>query len=192
MEKISHRLIYWYYLGCYNFYSQFLISRGNVTTYEWIHGEPPLVVEEPKIDLGEELEDQEVTDKNDEIDFDFDMSADIDLSQVQLEAPIEIDWGSLNEAADGSDDTVIDWDSVECVVQVSKSEFVFLNCRIEKLQPTLANAFFQLEIDGVEGGVARDADALTILDNRKTRNLILNDLHELVKFFHKVMFLLST
>lgn len=43
--------------------------------------------------------------------------------------------------------------------------------------------YFQLESDGVEGGIARDTDALTILDNRKTRNLILNDLHELVNFF---------
>ena len=36
-----------------------------------------------------------------------------------------------------------------------------------------------LEESGNEGGVARDSDALTLLDNRKTRNLILDELHEL-------------
>lgn len=77
-----------------------------------------MVVEEPKIDLGEDPVDKEITEKHDEIDFDFDLSADIDLSQVQLEAPIEIDWGNLNEATDGRDDPVIDWDAVECAVEV--------------------------------------------------------------------------
>jgi hypothetical protein len=66
----------------------------------------------------------EATEKNDEIDFDFDMSADIDLSQVQLEAPIDIDWGDLNEGIDVSEDPVIDWDAVECVVQVSLINFI--------------------------------------------------------------------
>ena len=32
------------------------------------------------------------------------------------------------------------------------------------------------------GGVARDSDALSLLDNRKTRNLFLDDLHELECF----------
>ena len=40
-----------------------------------------------------------------------------------------------------------------------------------------------LEESGNEGGVARDSDALTLLDNRKTRNLILDELHELQAFY---------
>ena len=42
--------------------------------------------------------------------------------------------------------------------------------------------FFQVEEAGTEGGVARDTDALSLLDNRKTRNLLLDDLHELECF----------
>jgi len=159
-----------------------LISRGNVTTYEWVHGEPPLVIEEPKIDLGEDQTDLDTMDKNDEIDFDFDMSADIDLSNVQLEAPIEIDWGDLNEVPSVIDDPLIDWDSVDCEIKVSffcSQVFLsFSNGNILKMYNFLS--LFKLESDGVDGGVARDSDALSILDNRKTRNLILNDLHELV------------
>ena len=41
---------------------------------------------------------------------------------------------------------------------------------------------FQVEEAGTEGGVARDTDALSLLDNRKTRNLLLDDLHELECF----------
>ncbi len=44
------------------------------------------------------------------------------------------------------------------------------------------NRHFQIEGDGMEGGVARDSDALSLLDNRKTRNLLLDDLHELECF----------
>ncbi len=59
---------------------QFLIDRGNVTTYEWIHGEAPLSVEEPRLDFGDDddgggndaTHDAGVTD-NVDIDFDFDL-----------------------------------------------------------------------------------------------------------------------
>ena len=92
------------------------MDRGNVTTYEWIHGEPPLSIEHPKLDFGDDDDNENVeTSKNVEIDFDLDFSAPVDLSGVELEAPVEIDWGELE---DEDVETKIDWDAVDTVAEV--------------------------------------------------------------------------
>ncbi len=100
---------------------QFLIQRGNVTTYEWIHGEAPLTIEEPKLDFGDDSVDNDDDEGNQtqnvEIDFDLDFSAPVDLSGVELEAPVDIDWGDL-EGGEDVDDVKIDWDAVDVVSEV--------------------------------------------------------------------------
>ena len=74
----------------------------------------------------------------------------------------EIDWGEIvvdeDEGAAAPDD--IDWD----IVDVAGDD---------------GGVVITLEESGNEGGTARDSEALSILDNRKTRNLILDELHEL-------------
>ena len=96
-----------------------MIDRGNVTTYEWTYGEPPLSVEEPKLDFGDDDEKAEAADgvaDNVEIDFDVDL---VDLSGVELEAPVDIDWGDLEVVNDDDDaDVKIDWDAVDIVPEV--------------------------------------------------------------------------
>ena len=101
-----------------------MIERGNVTTYEWTYGEPPLSVEEPKLDFGDDDENAaaDVGNGNAEIDFDLDM---VDLTNVELEAPVEIDWGDLEVVNDDDSDVKIDWDAVDVVPDVQ----VKLACR---------------------------------------------------------------
>ena len=77
----------------------FLMERGNVTTYEWIHGEQPLSVEEPKMDFGKEEQEAEEADVGDRIDFGED-EAGIDFGDDDDDAGGggggEIDWGDLD------------------------------------------------------------------------------------------------
>lgn len=99
-----------------------MIQRGNVTTYEWIHGEAPLTIEEPKLDFGDDSvdnddDDEGISTQNVEIDFELDFSAPVDLSGVELEAPVDIDWGDL-EAVEDVEDVKIDWDAVDVVSEV--------------------------------------------------------------------------
>ena len=96
-----------------------MIERGNVTTYEWTYGEPPLSVEEPKLDFGDDDENAaaDVGNGNAEIDF--------DLTNVELEAPVEIDWGDLEVVNNDDSDVKIDWDAVDVVPDVQ----VKLSCR---------------------------------------------------------------
>jgi hypothetical protein len=43
----------------------------------------------------------------------------VDLSNVKLEAPVEIDWGDLEVVDDETtDDVKIDWDAVDVVAEV--------------------------------------------------------------------------
>ncbi len=64
----------------------FLLERGNVTSYEYAHGEAPLTVEEPKL---------AAADYNEEaVSTDIDWGDDGVEENVEL-APAEIDWGDL-------------------------------------------------------------------------------------------------
>ena len=73
----------------------------------------------------------------------------------------EIDWGEIVVDEDeGAAPDDIDWD----IVDVAGDD---------------GGVVITLEESGNEGGTARDSEALSILDNRKTRNLILDELHEL-------------
>ena len=128
----------------------FLMSKGNVTTYEWVHGEPPLEIVEPQLDFGDDEENAGAA----EIDFNID-----EIGDVELDTGGEINWDNLDSADAGIE---IDWGAVDTDVAIEG---------------------LTVEESGNEGGVARESDALSILDNRKTRNLILDELHELQAFF---------
>merc|ERR1712117_676306 len=142
---------------------RFLIERGNVTTYEWMHGEAPLSVEEPKLDFGDEDAeegDNEAIDFGEgSIDFGGGSGDQIDFGNtddVELDSGADIDWGNLGNSGDDAGGAEIDWSNAEdTAVEIT------------------------VEDGGVSGGVARDSDALSLLDNRRTRTLILDELAEL-------------
>lgn len=144
---------------------RFLVERGNVTTYEWMHGEAPLSIEEPKLDFGDEGAEDGGVDAIDfgegSIDFgggegggdqiDFGSTDDVDL-----DSGADIDWGNLGSSRDDAGGGEIDWSTADdATVEIT------------------------VEDGGVSGGIARDSDALSLLDNRRTRTLILDELAEL-------------
>ena len=96
-----------------------------MTTYEWTYGEPPLSVEEPKLDFGDDDENAAADIGNGNAEIDFDLDHDHDLTNVELEAPVEIDWGDLEVVNDDDADVKIDWDAVDVVPDVQ----VKLSCR---------------------------------------------------------------
>ncbi|KAJ1520518.1 hypothetical protein ONE63_003641 [Megalurothrips usitatus] len=140
----------------------FMIERGNTTTYEWIHKEKPLRIEEPPLNIALDDEDEkqgDVIDFGDGIDF-GDTSEGIDFGDdVQLETG-EIDWG----AGDGIQ-----------MEETSNAEEIDFNISLEE-------SGIEIQGGGLEGGVASGADALTILDNPSTRADFINDLLEIQSF----------
>nr|CAG4643277.1 EOG090X07S9 [Ilyocryptus agilis] len=134
---------------------QHIIEHGNTTVYEWRYGEPPLKIEEAPVFI--ELEAPATSD--DAIDF-GDAVIDFGSGEVELETG-DIDWGQIDMLPDAHEATVdfssADDATVDIVVQSA----------------------------GVEGGVAKDNEALTMLDYHKTRNMFVDDIMELNAFLRQ-------
>ena len=144
---------------------RFLVEHGNVTTYEWKYREKPITVEEPTMVFEEKDEDNGAPDSggidfgDDEIDFggdEIDFGGD---SGAEIDFGDEIDFGEPSEAPP-SDDAPIDFSAVDM------SDIV-------------------VEEGGMAGGVARDEEALRLLDNRRTRAIIIDELEELRGFLEQ-------
>ena len=138
---------------------KFLIENGNVTTYEWKYKEKPISIEENVLVFEDEEDDKE--DNGDEIDFGDDA---IDFGD---DAGGEIDFGD-----DGSGE--IDFGDAEIDFGTENTgEIDFGDVDISSIV---------VEEGGMAGGVAKDEEALCILDNRRTRALIPDELEELNGF----------
>lgn len=153
----------------------YLIKNENTTTYEYVYGEKPVTIETPALDIFED--DTEPTEGANEIDFGDSPSEEIDFSLVDISpanldtTPVDqadIDWGTSSSTDNGFE--IID--QVDFDINLEESGIV-------------------VENSGLDGGVARGNDALTVLDNPKTREMIINELLELEAFLKMRLFEMS-
>ena len=99
----------------------FLLKNGNVTAYEYVHGEAPLKIEE--LNLFEGQDDDGDNDDGGEICLDLDP---VDLEVGDSEVNADIDWGDIVvEDSPGQD---IDWSAVDDIS--SNIDFVALSEKI--------------------------------------------------------------
>lgn len=146
------------------------LEHGNTTVYEWRYGEPPLRIEEPTL----LLETEAPSSSSDEavnrsfhiartlltccllLQIDFgDAAVDFGIGDVELETG-DIDWGQIDMLPDAH----------EATIDFSTTEDAELGIVVQEA--------------GLEGGVAKDNEALTMLDYHKTRNMFVDDLAEVV------------
>jgi hypothetical protein len=146
---------------------RFLIQHGDVTTYQWKYGEKPLSVEQPEVVFADD-EKSATTTTADEIDFGGDDEIDFG------------DDGPVPPVTDGGDDDVIDFgdDGAETIDFGDSGTEEAIDFDIENVDTSA----IVVEAGGLAGGVARDEEALTLLDNRRTRALLLDELEELAGF----------
>lgn len=135
----------------------FLIEHGNVTTYQWKYGEKPISVETPVIEFKEEEE-------NDDGEIDFGDDNEVDFGD-KVDFGDEVDFGD-DEIDFGDSRAEIDFDGGEIDFDI---EGVDTSCIV-------------VEEGGMAGGVAKEEEALSILDNRRTRTIIIDELEELSGF----------
>lgn len=153
---------------------RYVLAKGNTTVYEFVNGEAPLSVEEPPVEI--KLSQSDVNAANaesNEIDFgdedagEIDFGDDIDIgeeNEVQLEAG-EIDWGDDEGAANAQQ---IDFDI------------------------SLEDSGIKVESSGFAGGVARNEEALSLLDSPSHRDQFLDELFELESFLKMRVFELNS
>ncbi len=143
---------------------RFLIQHGDVTTYQWKYGEKPLSIEQPEVVFADE-EKSATTATADEIDFGGDG---------------EIDFGDDGTVPSATDDDVIDFgdDGTDAIDFGDSGTEEAIDFDIENVDTSA----IVVEAGGLAGGVAREEEALTLLDNRRTRALLLDELEELAGF----------
>lgn len=155
---------------------KYLIEQGNTTTYEYTYGEKPIEVietfttseegstESDNIDFGEI---DFGNNGNSEIEFEINTDNSIDFGDVTVGEEQQIDWGSTTN---------------EEGFEIVSHDDVSLN---------LEESGIVVEKTGTDGGIATGDDALTILDNPKTREQIINNLLELSSFLKMRIFEMS-
>lgn len=145
---------------------RYVIAKGNTTVYEYSHGEAPLSVEEPPIDL--KLTADSLAADSNEIDFGDAEEIDygnLEADAVQLERG-DIDWGEDDGAAGAEQEINFDI--------------------------SLEDSGIKVESSGHDGGVARNDEALSVLDAPSYRDQFLDEIFELEAFLKMKLFELSS
>lgn len=145
----------------------YIVKSGNTTTYEYTYGEKPVAIELP---LSEVFHGDSAASDDNVIDF----GGEIDFSIIDSPAAgeVAVDEQTVN----------IDWGESENGFEVI--EHIDLNINLEE-------SGIVVEKSGLDGGIARGVEALTILDNPKTREAIINELVELEAFLKMRLFEMS-
>ena len=141
---------------------RFLIEHGNTTTYEWKFREKPISVEETEL----VFDDEDGEDDGGEIDFGD--------GEIDFGAEEDVDFGREAEIDFGDSGAEIDFGEGEIDFGES-GEIDFGDIDVD-------TSAIVVEEGGMAGGVAKDEEALTILDNRRTRLNIIDELEELAGF----------
>ncbi|KAK3578328.1 hypothetical protein CHS0354_039035 [Potamilus streckersoni] len=147
---------------------RFIQKHSNVTTYEWRTGSKPVSVVETSI----------VIDTKDEEDVNQSVNTD------------SIDWGDGGQTVDVNSSNDLDFDISGITLESGGTEEgkVDIDLSIEPLVEEIdwggSGEATQVDVTSSESeeGVAQGEDALTILDNPRTRNSFLDDMYELESF----------
>lgn len=145
---------------------RYVIAKGNTTVYEYSHGEAPLSVEEPPIDL--KLTVDSLPSDSNEIDFGDAEEIDygnLEADDVQLEGG-DIDWGEDDGAAGAEQEINFDI--------------------------SLEDSGIKVESSGLDGGIARHDEALSVLDAPSYRDQFLDEVFELEAFLRMKLFELTS
>lgn len=153
---------------------RFIQDKGNTVTYEWNHGCKPVHIQEAAV----------VIDTKDEND-------------VVVEDGADIDWGDLNGTTDAMNvEAEIDFDISGITIESGGTDEGkgMVDIEVEQLGEEIDwgdtgdTAEIELAEASTEEGLASGEEALTLLDNPKTRNLFLDDLMELEAFLtHRIV-----
>jgi len=97
---------------------RYVIKNGNTTTYQWVHGEKPLSIEEPKLDIQIY---EPVSAESEELDF---SCLDADTGGIEC---VDIDWSEGGDIAWGDEMEVVQKDDAACGVAKSTEALTVLD-----------------------------------------------------------------
>lgn len=158
-----------------------IIAKGNTTVYEYIHGEAPLSIEEPpaqiKLSVDTSMGNAATNDDNDAVgSIVWNLSNKI-LISTNFCCLFQIDFGDgeIDFGESGDDIKLesgdIDWGDDENKNDVDINAISLKECAIT------------VESSGLAGGIAKNDNALTVLDNPSYREQFLDELFEVWFYF---------
>lgn len=139
-----------------------IIEKGNTTVYEYIHHEAPLSIEEPPLEIKLTVDDNGVSNVVNEINFDdgeIDFGNDIDYGDIENIQEVTLETGDIDWGSDETNTTEINFDI------------------------SLKDSGITVESSGMEGGIAKSHEALTVLDSPIYREQFLDELFEAILHF---------
>ncbi|XP_055320971.1 CDK5RAP3-like protein [Sitodiplosis mosellana] len=152
-----------------------IIEKGNTTAYEYIHHEAPLSIEEPPVEIKLTIDvSGGAGNTANEIDFgegdggEIDFVNDIDFGGIESGSEVTLQTGDIDWGLDEPNAEEIDFDI------------------------SLKDSGITIESSGMAGGVARNNEALTVLDSPIYREQFLDELFELEAFLKMRQFELSS
>lgn len=149
---------------------KYLVESGNTTTYQYRYDAPPTVIyefkPEPSSSESENSNEIDFGDNGDEINF-GDTSAEINFD-INLDNAIDFDI-TTSEEHNGNSSS-------------SNPEEEFEMVTHDDLHHHFEESGIVVEHTGPESGIAKGEEALTVLDNPKLQEQIINDLMELSAF----------
>lgn len=156
-----------------------VITKGNTTVYEYVNGERPLSIEEPTIRINiSDIYNANINDNanNNEacgmsyplymkiiLNFSINYYFQIDFGEG------EIDFGDINNG----NDVALEGGEIDWGIEESNGAEVDFNI-------SLQDSGITVEGCGMSGGVARNSDALTVLDSPSYREQFLDELFEVI------------
>lgn len=142
-----------------------VIGKGNTTVYEYVHGETPLSIDEPAVQINLTI---------DNIGGGGGNGDQIDFGDGEIDFGNEIDFGDISNANDVTlDGGEIDWGGHD------ESNEIDFNI-------SLQDSGITVEGSGLAGGIAKNGEALTVLDSPSYREQFLDELFEV--FFNHLIF----
>jgi len=147
-----------------------IASKGNVTVYEYAHGEAPLSVEVPAIQLQLTLASGNAGAA---------ASNEIDFGNGEIDFGDGIDYGDLNAGDIILETGDIDWGENEALADIDYNG-------------TFEDSGIKVESSGLAGGVAKNEEALTLLDSPSHRDQFLDEIFELEAFLKMRLFELNS
>ncbi|CAF1555851.1 unnamed protein product, partial [Didymodactylos carnosus] len=164
---------------------KYLVYNGNLTVYEWRTGHAPTTIERPiqnykTINAKNENEDE----TNQIIGLDDDNNLTIESIEIEQEkSPIKI----VEDSIDLDTDNGIDWSAIDTVPELLDPSVDRNIPTTQSITDAINEAVIIEQQNERDGGIARGNDALTLLENRSTYILFMNNLNRLQSFLRQCL-----
>ncbi|CAF1623098.1 unnamed protein product, partial [Didymodactylos carnosus] len=165
---------------------KYLVNNGNSTVFQWRTNRVPTNIERPVQNYKSMIDKNETDDENNQIvglDDDIDLTVEnIELKQDEQEpGAIKV----IEDTIDFDKDNGIDWSAIDTVPELLDPSIDLDIHTTQSITDAITDAVIIEQQNVQDDDTARGDDALTLLENRSTYILFMNNLNRLQSFLRQ-------